>query len=266
MVDLTRFELVTSRLSAGRSNQLSYRSIALGDNTPAHWPKSTTFFDFLNPPELPRAGTGSRGGSFGFTQVGCETAWVTIFGFMRGESKNQEPHLEFTPVRLGLLARLGQPAWLRPPGRLELPAGLRPLDCDGLCSFGGVIESCSPHLEFGCSCDRTEKLPLSLVFQFLFRSKTASCQLQPNHRPPRLHMLGPRREEGGSDGQTKRLWRQDSHSKHRPGARARRIAQMASESNQRKGHEAAHAHDCRGDFRPCYRCTPLLAQTGMGCR
>ena len=27
MVDLTRFELVTSRLSAGRSNQLSYRSI-----------------------------------------------------------------------------------------------------------------------------------------------------------------------------------------------------------------------------------------------
>ena len=28
MVDLTRFELVTSRLSAGRSNQLSYRSIA----------------------------------------------------------------------------------------------------------------------------------------------------------------------------------------------------------------------------------------------
>ncbi len=30
MVDLTRFELVTSRLSAGRSNQLSYRSISLG--------------------------------------------------------------------------------------------------------------------------------------------------------------------------------------------------------------------------------------------
>lgn len=53
----------------------------------------------------------------------------------------------FTP------ARLGHPAGLRPPARLELPAGLRPLDCDGLCSFGGVIESCSPHLEFGCSCD-----------------------------------------------------------------------------------------------------------------
>ena len=34
LVDLTRFELVTSRLSAGRSNQLSYRSIAPGDNTP----------------------------------------------------------------------------------------------------------------------------------------------------------------------------------------------------------------------------------------
>ena len=30
VVDLTRFELVTSRLSAGRSNQLSYRSIAQG--------------------------------------------------------------------------------------------------------------------------------------------------------------------------------------------------------------------------------------------
>lgn len=179
---------------------------------------------------------------------------------MRGESKTQELHLEFTP------ARLGQPAGLRPPARLELPAWLRPLDCDGLCSFGGVIESCSPHLEFGCSCDRADKLPLSLVFQILFSSKTASCQLQPNHRPPPLHMLGPRREEGGSDGQTMRLWRQDSHSKHRPGARAERIAQMASESNPCKGHEAAHVHDCCGDFHPRYRCTPLPAQTGMGDR
>lgn len=212
------------------------------------------FFDFLNPPELLRAGTGSRGSSFGFTQVGCETAWVTIFGFMRGESKTQEPHLVFMPARLGPTTRLG------------LPAGLRPLDCDGPCSFGGVIESCSPHLEFGCSCDRAEKLPLSLVFQILFRSKTASCQLQPNHRPPRLHMLGPRREEGGSDGQTMRLWRQDSHSKHRPGARAERVAQMASKSNPHKGHETAHVHDCCGDFRPRYRCTPLPAQTSMGSR
>lgn len=111
-----------------------------------------------------------------------------------------------------------------------------------------------------------ETLQLSLVFQFLFSLMTVSCQLPPNHRPPPLHMLGPRREEGGSDGQTMRLWRQDSHSKHRPGARAERIAQVASESNQRKGHEAAHAHDCRGDFRPCYHCTPLPAQTGMGGR
>lgn len=79
-------------------------------------------------------------------------------------------------------------------------------------------------------------------------------------------MLGPRREEGGSDGQTMRLWRQDSHSKHRPGARAERIAQKAPENNPHKGHEAAHAHDCCGDFRPCYRCTPLPAQTGMGGR
>ena len=178
----------------------------------------------------------------------------------------------FMPARLGPTARLGSPARLRPPSRLGLPAGLslparlRPLDYDGLCSFGGVIESCSPHLEFGCSCDRTEKLPLSLVFQFLFRSKTASCQLQPNHRPPRLHMLGPRREEGGSDGRTMRLWRQDSHSKHRPGARAERVAQMASESNPHKGHETAHAHDCCGDFRPRYRCTPLPAQTSTGSR
>ena len=50
VVDLTRFELVTSRLSAGRSNQLSYRSIALEDNTPVHWPKSTTFFRLFESP------------------------------------------------------------------------------------------------------------------------------------------------------------------------------------------------------------------------
>lgn len=179
----------------------------------------------------------------------CKTAWLTIFVFMRGESKTQEPHLVFMPARLGPTARLGSPARLRPPSRLGLPAGLslparpRPLDCDGPCSFGEVIESCSQHLEFGCSCDRAEKLALSLVFQFLFSSKTVSCQLPPNHRPPPLHMLGSRREEGGSDGQTMRLWRQDSHSKHRPGARAERIAQKAPESNPHKGHEAAHAHD-----------------------
>lgn len=196
----------------------------------------------------------------------CKTAWLTIFVFMRGESKTQEPHLVFMPARLGPPARLGLLAGLRPPARLGRPARLRPLDCDGPCSFGGTIESCLPHLEFGCSCDRTEKLPLSLVFQFLFSSKTVFCQLQPNHRPPPLYMLGPRREEGGSDGQTMRLWRQDSHSKHRPGARTRRIAQVASESNQHKGHEAAHAHDCCGDFHPCYRCTPLPAQTSMGGR
>lgn len=190
----------------------------------------------------------------------CKTAWLAIFVFMRGESKTLEPHLVFMPARLGPTARLGLPAGL------SLPARPRPLDCDGPCSFGGAIGSCSPHLEFGCSCDRAEKLPLSLVFQFLFSSKTVSCQQPQNYRPPPLHMLGPRREEGGNDGQTMRLWRQDSHSKHRPGARAERIAQVASESNQRKGHEAAHAHDCRGDFRPCYRCTPLPAQTSMGGR
>lgn len=74
--------------------------------------------------------------------------------------------MEFTPVRLGLLARLGQPAWLKPPGRLELPAGLRPLDCDGLCSFGGVIESCSPHLEFDCSCDSPRRCGFLWSFSF----------------------------------------------------------------------------------------------------
>lgn len=190
----------------------------------------------------------------------CKTAWLAIFVFMRGESKTLEPHLVFMPARLGPTTRLGLPAGL------SLPARPRPLDCDGLCSFGGAIESCLLHLEFGCSCDMAEKLQLSLVFQFLFGTKTVSCQLPPNHRPPPLHMLGPRREEGGSDGQTMRLWRQDSHSKHRPGARAERIAQVASESNPHKGHEAAHLYDCCGDFRPCYRCTPLLAQTSMGGR
>ena len=44
MVDLTRFELVTSRLSAGRSNQLSYRSIAPGDNTPPARLRQPLFF------------------------------------------------------------------------------------------------------------------------------------------------------------------------------------------------------------------------------
>ena len=44
LVNLTRFELVTSRLSAGRSNQLSYRSIAPGDNTPPARLRQPLFF------------------------------------------------------------------------------------------------------------------------------------------------------------------------------------------------------------------------------
>lgn len=209
---------------------------------------------------------------FGFMRGKCKTAWLTIFVFMRGESKTQEPHLVFMPARLGPTARLGPPARLRSPSRLGLPAGLslparpRPLDCDGLCSFGGAIESCSQHLEFGCSCDSPRRCSFLWSFSFCSALKTVSCQLPQNHRPPPLHMLGPRREEGGSDGKTMRLWRQDSHSKHRPGARAERIAQMASESNPHKGHETTHVHDCCGDFRPCYRCTPLPAQTSMGSR
>ena len=58
MVDLTRFELVTSRLSAGRSNQLSYRSIALGDNNPAMSARQPLFSnDFASLDES--LGTGS---------------------------------------------------------------------------------------------------------------------------------------------------------------------------------------------------------------
>lgn len=102
----------------------------------------------------------------------CKTAWLTIFVFMRGESKTQEPHLVFMPARLGPTARLGSPARLRPPSRLGLPAGLslparpRPLDCDGPCSFGEVIESCSQHLGFGCSCDSPRHCGFLWSFSF----------------------------------------------------------------------------------------------------
>lgn len=84
----------------------------------------------------------------------CKTAWLTIFVFMRGESITQEPHLVFMPARLGPPARLGRPA--RP----------KPLDCDGLCSFGEVIESCSLHLEFGCSCDSPRRCSFLWSFSF----------------------------------------------------------------------------------------------------
>lgn len=53
MVDLTRFELVTSRLSAGRSNQLSYRSIALGNNSRDATRESTTFLKEISRREKP---------------------------------------------------------------------------------------------------------------------------------------------------------------------------------------------------------------------
>ena len=96
----------------------------------------------------------------------CKTAWLTIFVFMKGESKTQEPHLVFMPARLGPPARLGLLAGLRPPARLGRPARPRPLDCDGPCSFGGAIESCSPHLEFGCSCDSPRRCGFLWSFSF----------------------------------------------------------------------------------------------------
>lgn len=52
------------------------------------------------------------------------------------------------------------------PARLGLLAGLRPLDCDGPCSFGEVIESCSLHLEFGCSCDSPRHCGFLWSFSF----------------------------------------------------------------------------------------------------
>lgn len=66
----------------------------------------------------------------------------------------------FMPARLGLLAGL------RPPARLGRPARLGPLDCDGPCSFGEVIESCSLHLEFGCSCDSPRRCSFLWSFSF----------------------------------------------------------------------------------------------------
>ena len=78
----------------------------------------------------------------------------------------------FMPARLGPTARLGSPARLRPASRLGLPAGLslparpRPLDCDGPCSFGEVIESCSQHLGFGCSCDSPRHCGFLWSFSF----------------------------------------------------------------------------------------------------
>ncbi len=52
------------------------------------------------------------------------------------------------------------------PARLGLLAGLRPLDCNGLCSFDEVIESCSQHLKFGCSCDSPRRCGFLWSFSF----------------------------------------------------------------------------------------------------
>lgn len=70
------------------------------------------------------------------------------------------------PARLGPTARLELLAGLRPPTRLGRPARPRPLDCDGPCSFGGAIESCSPHLEFDCSCDSPRRCGFLWSFSF----------------------------------------------------------------------------------------------------
>lgn len=70
------------------------------------------------------------------------------------------------PARLGPTARLELLAGLRPPARLGRPARPRQLDCDGPCSFGEVIESCSPHLEFGCSCDSPRRCGFLWSFSF----------------------------------------------------------------------------------------------------
>lgn len=177
----------------------------------------------------------------------------------------------FMPARLGPTARLGSPARLRPASRLGLPAGLnlparpRPLDCDGPCSFGEVIESCSLYLEFGCSCDSPRRCSFLWSFSFCsaLRRYLVSYPRIIDHLPFICLDHGVKREVAMG----RRCGFGDKTRTQNTGqGRAERIAQKAPESNQRKGHEAAHVHDCRGDFRPCYRCTPLPAQTSMGGR